>query len=103
MCSLKGICLIELIEHIELQVCIPVGYVPTVVNRIWGVYPALGGLPNPRGVCRGVCSTQEGLYLEGVCLGVCIWGVCPTIPQVCLQEEGLGRPPSPREQNDTQV
>ena len=90
-----------------LLTCIPVGCVPLACWLYRG-----GGLPNPRGVCiqEGLPIPQGGLSNLGW-----VWhpggsaqpggstsrGVCPT--QGGLHPGGLGRPPSPCEQNDTQV
>ena len=78
MCSLKGICLIELIEHIEYafqyrRLLIVLGG----STQPWGLCPTPGGSAGRSAQPRGSASG-----------GSACGGVCPTPPQVCLQEGG---------------
>ena len=84
------------IRTLTKQVCIPVGCIPPACWHIRG------------GLLRGVCI-QGGSASGGVCIReVCIWGGLQPggsaqPPRSAYREVGVGRPPSPHEQNDTQV
>ena len=85
---------------LPMGVCIGGGLSPTQgdcptlgVSEFGGsAQPGVSASRGTGGVCiQGVCPTQGGSTLEGVCLGgLCIWGVCPTPPGL-LMGGGVGQ------------